>query len=286
MAPDPKFTLAAIIAKVREVWIETGAMPAVHAVRRRVGGGDADRIELGISLVGAEHGINCAALDAQPAEIRALVTDPRGPTGIIPLDPLTRALIPEGVLAGAIALLKSVAAARALDERELERRVGLERARADAIANACETRITAALAAQLSAEQRYANQDATHERSTRELRAELAAAQETIRLRTEDASALSSLTQAVTETCTEVRDVAGRLDKVERTLATRRRTENVPATPAASEPHSDAGKEPFVSRPARVRDRERVREGRAASERERGEAARRRRIGTGQQVDG
>ena len=123
----------------------------------------------------------------------------------------------------------------------------------DAITRACDTRIAPALAAQLSAEQRYANQDAEHKRSTRELRAELAAAHEAIHVRADDASAeLTSSTKAVTVTCGEVRDVARRLEKVERTLATRRRGERVPATPAPAETKPSPGVAPVSSPPVRV----------------------------------
>ena len=107
-----------------------------------------------------------AMLDSQSTDIRALVTDPRGPDGLLPLDPLTCERLPEGVLARALTQLRAVADAPVADQRELERRVALERARADDIARACEVRVTAALATQLSAEQRYDQQDAKHERST------------------------------------------------------------------------------------------------------------------------
>ena len=81
---------------------------------------------------------------------------------------------------------------------------------------------------QLSAEQRYDQQDAEHERSTRELREQLAAAQDALRMQTEGAlTELSTLTTAVTETRDTVQDVATRLGKVERRLAAS------PATAAA-----------------------------------------------------
>ena len=148
-------------------------------------------------------------LDSQSTDIRALVTDPRGPDGLLPLDPLTCERLPEGVLARALTQLRAVADAPVADQRELERRVALERARADDIARACEVRVTAALAAQLSAEQRYDQQDAEHERSTRELREQLAAAQDALRRQTGGASTeLTTLTTAVAET----RHSAGRRD--------------------------------------------------------------------------
>ena len=142
-------------------------------------------------------------LDSQSTDIRALVTDPRGPDGLLPLDPLTCERLPEGVLASALTRLRAVADARVADQRELER------ARADDIARACEVRVTAALAAQLSAEQRYDQQDAGHERSSRELREQLAAAQKALRRQTGGASTeLTTLTTAVAET----RHSAGRRD--------------------------------------------------------------------------
>ncbi len=217
MAAPAKFTLEQIIVAARTVWIETGAMPSVNAVRQRLSGGDADRIEFGISLVGVESGVNCAVLDAQPAEVRVLVTDPRGPNGVLPLDALTSAQIPEGVLAGAITLVKAVAQTRAADQRELERRVGLERDRADTIARACEMRIAAALAAQLSAEQRYAHQDAEHERNTRALRDQLAASLERVRVLEQSApEEFVMLTNAITRTGDAVNGVSDRLANVER----------------------------------------------------------------------
>ena len=98
--------------------------------------------------------------------------------------------------------------------------MALERARADDIARACEVRVTAALAAQLSAEQRYDQQDAEHERSTRELREQLAAAQDALQRQTGGASTeLTTLTTAVAETRDTVQDVATRLGKAERRLA-------------------------------------------------------------------
>lgn len=274
MAPSPKFTMEQIINAVRALWSENGAAPLPNTVRTRVGGGDPDRLEAGISLVGVEYGIDCAYLDRQPAEIRALVTDPRGPTGLLPLDPLTRELLPEGALTGALTILRAVAAARSTDQTELERRVHLERTRADVVAESCERRVTAALAAQLSAEQRYASQDAEHERNTRELRDQLAASQERVRVLEQDApKELVTLTNAITKTGDAVNDLSNRLAKVERTVrpaasapraasgdVRQRKRAPKPATRgAAVKPHAptrDKGREapvkPIVRRPVRA----------------------------------
>jgi|GEM_PF-3309485 hypothetical protein len=216
MAKAATFTLETIVEKVRALWQKAGAPPSVAAARKEVTGGDADRIEMGISLVGVEYGINCRMLDGMPAEIRALVTDPRGPNGLLPLDPLTRELIPEGVVAGALTMIRGMANARKADQEELERRVGVERERADVVAAACEARVSAALAAQLGAERRYAQQDAEHERDTRELREQLAAAQERIRLLELDSNGeLATLTTAVTVTGDAVATMSTRLTSVE-----------------------------------------------------------------------
>jgi hypothetical protein len=229
MSAGAKFSLEQIITAVRALWAKAGTPPLPNAVRNALGGGDPNRLEFGISLVGVEYGINCAFLDAQPAEIRALVTDPRGPNGMLPLDPVTRDLLPEGALAGALSQLRAVVTARANDQRELERRVAIERARADAVAAQCEARVSAALAAQLGAEQRLANQDAEHERDTRELRERLAAADERVRILEQGAPPeVVALTDAVTRTGEAVDAVSKRLKQVERLVspaaATRRPT--------------------------------------------------------------
>jgi hypothetical protein len=216
MGKPATFTLETIVEKVRALWQKAGAPPSVAAARKEVTGGDADRIEMGISLVGVEYGINCRMLDGMPAEIRALVLDPRGPNGLLPLDPLTRDLVPEGVVAGALALIRSVIEARKADQVEFERRVGLERARADSVAVACEARVTAAVAAQMGAERRYAAQDAEHERETRDLRAQLAAAEERTRLLEVSATGeLATLTTVVTATGDAVATMSSRLTIVE-----------------------------------------------------------------------
>ena len=58
-----------------------------------------------------------AMLDSQSTDIRALVTDPRGPAGLLPLDPLTCERLPEGVLAGALMQLCAVVDAPVADQR-------------------------------------------------------------------------------------------------------------------------------------------------------------------------
>jgi hypothetical protein len=229
MSAGAKFSLEQIITAVRALWAEAGIPPLPNAVRKKLGGGDPNRLEFGISLVGVEYGINCAFLDGQPAEIRALVVDPRGPNGMLPLDPLTRELLPEGALAGALTQLRAIATARENDQRELEHRVAIERARADAVAVQCEARITAALAAQLSAEQLHARQDAAHERDTRDLREQLATALERVRILEQGAPPeVVALTDAVTKTGAAVNAVSQRLKQVERLVspaaATRRPT--------------------------------------------------------------
>lgn len=242
MAPSPKVTLEQIVAVVRALWSETGAAPLTNTVRTRLGNvGAPDRLELGISLVGTEYGINCSFLDRQPAEIRALVIDPRGPNGLLPLDPLTRERVPEGVLAGALAMLRGSAEARRADEAELERRVALERHRADAVAESCERRVTAALAAQLSAEQRYANQEADHLRDTLALREQLAAAVERLRvLEQESSPTFVALADAVVATGEVVQGMSHRLTQVERLVR-----------PVATTPRSQTGKTPATTRPTK-----------------------------------
>lgn len=106
MGAGAKFSLEQIITAVRALWANDGTPPLPNAVRKKLGGGDPDRLQFGISLVCVEYGINSAFLDGQPAEIRALVTDPRGPNGMLPLDPVTRDLLPDGALAGALAMLR------------------------------------------------------------------------------------------------------------------------------------------------------------------------------------
>lgn len=247
MGKTATFTLETILAKVRELWQEDGGPPTVAAARKRVTGGDADRIQLGISLVGAEYGINCRILDDLPAEIRALVTDPRGPNGLLPLDPLTRELVPEGGVEGALTMIRGMANARKADQEELQRRVGVERERADVIAAACEARVSAALAAQLGAERRYAEQDAEHERDTRELREQLAAAQERIRMLELDSNGeLATLTTAVTVTGDAVATMSTRLTSVEEDVG-RLRQESAVSPKKAAARHGAAGD----SRPGR-----------------------------------
>lgn len=251
MSAKTKVFLEQIVPKVRAMWSADGVPPAVNAVRTALDGGDATRLEFGISLVAAERGINCALLDTQPAEIRALVSDPRSPDGRIPLDPLLWGLLPEGVLSSALLGLEAVAKGVIALQAELERRVGAERDRADAVAAACDTRIAVALAATLAAELRYNGQDAEHERDTRDLRNELAAAKaEIARLSSGPSNELMTLTTVVSETGDAVRGVEVRLDRVEKQLRGAGPATLAAATPKAarSQPRPSALGHPKAAR--------------------------------------